>query len=504
MKKNRWSFLVLFPIAAFIFLALIELKIYPHQFWVDELYHVFAAIGILTTGHPLLPSGLLYERSIITTLLITGAFKVLGVSEFAARLPFLIIGILSITVTYFLVREIYTHHIALLTVFFLSISPWQLYWSTNVRMYILLQLLYLIFLYSGYKLLKELENRDLNKKRVSMLFVGLIAVLILTYYVHQFYILFIATGAAYLFYLAFKNLSSRNGIFKKRIPLLIFTISAILIFAALLYSKIPHTPTYTPIGMRMGMEFYTLLLVRYFPLYTLFAAVSVIAILWKEENRDRAPIVIFGFLVPFLLLSLLLDQKNSRYLFFTFPLLMAMAAHGVYEAWEKATRFRRKTLAKSLVLLAIALLLIQTCIGTYSMIYSDYQPLPYEDPHPHWRYASEYVEKNMKEDEIVLSTMPICTLYYLGKTDYWLRQNEYYGYIDQQGVLRDRYTGAMILKDYETFINEIKGKHGWIIADRKLESYFTDFQVQEYIKNRMMLHPEGSDETISVYRFEKA
>ena len=250
------------------------------------------------------------------------------------------------------------------------------------------------------------------------------------------------------------------------------------------------------------MEFYTLLLVRYFPIYTLFAAISVSAILWKKENRES--VVIIGFLVPFLLLSLILDQKNSRYLFFTFPLFVAMAAHGVYEAWEKARRFRRKTLAKSLVLLTIALLLIQTCIGTYSVIYSDYQPLPYEDPHPHWRYASEYVEKNMKEDENVLSTMPVCTLYYLGKTDYWLRQNEYYGYIDPQGVLRDRYTGVMILKDYETFINEIKGKHGWIIADRKLESYFTDSRVQEYIKNRMKLHTEGSDETISVYRFEKA
>jgi hypothetical protein len=256
--------------------------------------------------------------------------------------------------------------------------------------------------------------------------------------------------------------------------------------------------------MRLGMEFYTLLLVRYFPIYTLFAAISVSAILWKEENRDRALIVIIGFLVPFLLLSLLLDQKNSRYLFFIFPLFVAMAAHGVYEAWEKARRIRRKTLAKSLVLLAIALLLIQTCIGTYSMIYSEYQPLPYEDPHPHWGYASEYVETLLSEDEIVLSTMPVCTLYYLGKTDYWLRQNEYYGYIDQQGVLRDRYTGAMILKDYETFINEIKDKHGWIIADRKLESYFTDSRIQEYIKNRMNLHTEGSDETISVYRFEKA
>lgn len=77
MKKNRWRFLVLFPISAFIILALIRLKVYPLQFWVDELYHVIAAIGILTTGQPILPSGLLYERSIITTLLTAGSFKLL-------------------------------------------------------------------------------------------------------------------------------------------------------------------------------------------------------------------------------------------------------------------------------------------------------------------------------------------------------------------------------------------------------------------------------------------
>ena len=210
MKKNRWRLLVLFPISAFIILALIRLKVYPLQFWVDELYHVFAAIGILTTGQPILPSGLLYERSIITTMLTAGSFKLLGISEFAARLPSTIIGILSIIATYVLIKEIYSQRIALLSVFFLSISPWQLYWSTNARMYILLQLLYLIFLYAGYRLLKELKNKDLNKKKVSMLFVGLIAVLILTYSVHQFYILFIATGVAYLSYLAFKNLSSEQ------------------------------------------------------------------------------------------------------------------------------------------------------------------------------------------------------------------------------------------------------------------------------------------------------
>ncbi|MEZ5335176.1 MAG: hypothetical protein R2741_08055 [Methanolobus sp.] len=139
----------------------------------------------------------------------------------------------------------------------------------------------------------------------------------------------------------------------------------------------------------------------------------------------------------------------------------------------------------------------------YTVTSDDYQPIIYEDPHPHWKLASDYVSDNLKEDEIVLSTMPICTMYYLGETDYWLRQNEYYSFEDEQGILRDRYTGAVILKDYETFISEIRGKEGWLIADRKLDSYFTEPKVLEYVYQNMTLVPEGSDDTIKVYKFNK-
>ena len=98
--------------------------------------------------------------------------------------------------------------------------------------------------------------------------------------------------------------------------------------------------------------------------------------------------------------------------------------------------------------------------------------------------------------------MPICTLYYLGQTDYWLRQNEYYSFEDSEGVLRDWYTGAIILKDYQTFRSEIEGKNGWVIADQKLDSYFTDPEVLSYVYENMTFVPEGSDDTIKVYRFE--
>ena len=121
--KNKRDPLILIPLSIFLILALIRF-IHPLNFWVDEMFHVFAAESMIETGQPMLPSGLPYERSLPTTLLVAASFKLLGISELTGRLPFLVIGVFSIVATYYLVKNTFDRNTALLTVFLLSVSSW--------------------------------------------------------------------------------------------------------------------------------------------------------------------------------------------------------------------------------------------------------------------------------------------------------------------------------------------------------------------------------------------
>lgn len=82
-----------------------------------------------------------------------------GLSEFAVRFPAAVIGVLAIIVIYFLSRQIFKgrkegEFIALLSAFFLSVSPWHLQFSRaafegNVGMFFLITAL--LFLFKGFK-----------------------------------------------------------------------------------------------------------------------------------------------------------------------------------------------------------------------------------------------------------------------------------------------------------------------------------------------------------------
>lgn len=544
--KSKKDFFFLIPISIFLILALIRF-LHPLNFWVDEMFHVFAAKNLLETGLPTLPSGYLYDRSLPATLLIAASFKFFGVSEFSARLPFLAVGVFSMLATYFLVKNIFGQDTAILSVFLLSLSPWQVYWALNARMYVLLQFLYILFLIAVYGFSRELDlklsNNAYSKKKAAIFSLILLILVFLSSYVHEFYIIFFAVWFTYFAFLIFRKLTGENKLFGKEIHLFrlnppgssnapsrlnhlnptglsnvlsrlnpcvhsnsllcfILLLSLFLILIRLFLHNMPFAPGIVPEGMQLGMGFYVLLLARYFTAFSAFALFSFAGLMKAGNWENQGPLVFLGFFVPFILLTLFLDAKNSRYLFFAFPLFVALAANGMFEAREYVNTGRHKKAAKYLTVFLFTVLLVRAGAGIYKVTSDSYQPVPYEDPHPHWNYASAYVKHNMQNGDVVLSTMPICTLYYLEKTDYWLRQNEYYSFEDETGVSRDLYTGAVILKDYQTFRDEIEGKSGWLIADRKLDSYFTDPKVLEYVHNNMTLVREGSDETIKIYRFE--
>jgi hypothetical protein len=58
----------------------------------------------------------------------------------------------------------------------------------------------------------------------------------------------------------------------------------------------------------------------------------------------------------------------------------------------------------------------------------------------------------------------------------------------------------VILDNYDLFVQKVNTGKGWLVADRfRLDAYWIDPKVRDYIRNNMTFYPEGSDETIEVY-----
>jgi len=101
------------------------LRIYDlgyQSFWYDEGYSVNAALCILERGLPILPSGHLYSTGILNTGLIASSMGLFGASEFSARLPSVLFGVLTIPLAFFFVKRIGDKRIALITAFLVTFS----------------------------------------------------------------------------------------------------------------------------------------------------------------------------------------------------------------------------------------------------------------------------------------------------------------------------------------------------------------------------------------------
>lgn len=119
---------------------------FPPSLYSDEINQGYNAYSILKTGRDehgaFLPVSF---RSFgdwkppLQTYLMIPAIAVFGLTEFAVRLPNALLGVLSVFLTYLLVTELFNSYrnkekLALLSAFFLSISPWHLHQSRSAML----------------------------------------------------------------------------------------------------------------------------------------------------------------------------------------------------------------------------------------------------------------------------------------------------------------------------------------------------------------------------------
>jgi 4-amino-4-deoxy-L-arabinose transferase-like glycosyltransferase len=126
------------------------------SFWIDELYTINHALAHFSTPQ-LIVSNIPPERNWIpvSVILAAQALNLFGVSEWSARLASVTIGVLSIPILFLPVRKMFGNDVALLSVLFLAVSPWHIFWSQNARFYTSLLLFYTLALIAFYLVLER-------------------------------------------------------------------------------------------------------------------------------------------------------------------------------------------------------------------------------------------------------------------------------------------------------------------------------------------------------------
>lgn len=149
LKKSLLTYFILFLIvAAGFWFRFIGIKD-NHSFWSDEAYISSVARDIVTNKktitESLKTSGATYQP--LNVLITAFSFKIFGVSEFYARLPYVIFGTLAIIFAFLLAKKISDSSGGLLAAFIMAFSQLQLANSTQAKPFIIIEVCLLAVLY---------------------------------------------------------------------------------------------------------------------------------------------------------------------------------------------------------------------------------------------------------------------------------------------------------------------------------------------------------------------
>jgi len=118
--------------------------------WVDESISAIASKNILEKGVPIFDSGFFYGRALVYHYSEALSLFAFGLNDFAARLPSVIFGVLTVLLAFFVGRE-YSKKAGLIAALFTATFFLEVFFSMQGRFYQLFQLAFFASLFFLYK-----------------------------------------------------------------------------------------------------------------------------------------------------------------------------------------------------------------------------------------------------------------------------------------------------------------------------------------------------------------
>ena len=280
-------------------------------FWVDEFSTARNARLILKYGVNVFttPNIIFENNNFAPNILVASSIKVFGEQEWAARLPFIVIGSLVPVATLILAAELFGTPTGIIAALLTTFSYFMITWSRQARGYVLQQLLVLLTIYTYIKVIR--------KYSLASMF-SLIFLIILGLLTHALYILLIFSLVVHFILLNIKNLKI---IFSKRG--VVISVFLILLLLVLMYQNL-FTVLKLNLGGTNNVWYYHSFLWREYTLLTFLAIIGLFLGLLKNW-RSNSLIAIY-LLFHLVFINFFYGHYLTKYLLPIFPLLFIYMA----------------------------------------------------------------------------------------------------------------------------------------------------------------------------------
>ncbi len=441
------------------------------SFWNDEVVLVLVTKNFLSGSGMTLPSGNNYFFSLPSIFILSLSFLLNKVSELTARIPFAIIGSLTIPVNYIVVKKIFnSKKIALLTAVGVCLSLWLINYSREIRFYALtILLVHLIIIY--------LYNFTYQKNNLNLIL--LIAATSLSVINHQL----LSVILPFVFFVVCLNIyKTRDSMSKiKRNSILISFVLMILIlffffhetviyflFKAIRYSFLDN-----------GVLFYVKLFYNNFLFLSLLFLISPLLALRDNKKTKNISIALFIFVMySFFVMSFVLVTKVERYIIYTYPVVLILGIRNLYLLTSSSTNKKKLAFLITLILILTSISSIRDAflLPSSKIAYnSSLQKNRYS-----WREASAYLNNETNDKEkggIIITGNGLISGYYGVNANYTIKRKVSKIYFNAAGVEVDYYDGLPFANTIE--FNKLNDKV-YLILDT---NQYKDDAFINFIKN---------------------
>lgn len=509
--------------------------------WMDEYVHVNHAISVTQRGSDLIGGD---NNGILYTFFLLPLFSFFEPTTFLARVPSVFFGSTSILLVWFVARTWLNNAIALLSSFLICISVYQVYWSKLARNYAIFEFFYLILIVVFWLAWTNHKSKRLSWLNYSILGVSLPWLLLLPVALifslisHNLTFLFVFSIAIYLIIIALFDYTTKREMSWKYTGLALPS----FIFLALLFTPFFESFIRSILGVFVPPNIVELISLDWNRLMYLFNSdpYGGFFMYWDIITEEWSWFHLFGligfassikinlkagvylnclFWVPLLLMSFIYREPNlPRYFIFLHPLYMIAMAVGIWVVIQTTLYFIERLSVpvpfRGHLALGLSTLIIIPFIHTDDLNSlanatkkSGYvvSPTFTKWSFTNWKDVYERATSEIEVDEIVMSTVPQSTQFYLNHPNIiWFRQTEY-SPTENRYVFRDVESSSNSAASYQNLVRTVQSSDsGWLFADYYFYNVLTDPRARMWVYQNMHFYPEYSPNgDIQVFRWDK-
>jgi hypothetical protein len=474
-------------------------------FWQDELSSYYAARSIMLHGFPAFPSGYLYPKGELFSVLLALVMSLFGTTgTIVPRTISVIWYLLSIPLLYYCGQKLFNRRVAWLATAMLALSPFTLLWARQTRMYEQAQLGALLVFFLFYRAL-----RMRNQKRPVYLAVFF---LLLAYFSHEEnFIILPAVLVCMLLGSREEPYGLPAVLYKKHwwraalVAMALITSQLLVVFWVYpqifatdqsrrpqIQISLDNIPYYFHVLFEGGHALTNNVVpwIQMQPWITVnsLLALSGCLLAWTRKDR-RARYCALFLIISSCTLIFAFTMQADRYYYPLLPMYYLMSAYAFWRILEAMWRFARPHLDLSggkplpaqelallprivmggiATLLCISVLILPMLpISNYNLFISRVLSLPYRHHFADYDDVSQYMEEHLHKGDVVITIAPaVSILYYVGRVDYYFSIDRSLFLFERNGKLIETTSGASPLLNQSEFQNVLSAHDRiWLITD---------------------------------------